>query len=33
MRDIFSLTRNALITAFVAGDLFIVLPVLIEAGE
>jgi len=33
MRDIFSLTRNALITAFVAGDLFIVLPVLIEASR
>jgi Na+/H+-dicarboxylate symporter/ABC-type amino acid transport substrate-binding protein len=33
MRDIFSLTRNALITAFVAGDLFIVLPVLIEASK
>ena len=32
-RDIFSLTRNALITAFVAGDLFIVLPVLIEASR
>jgi ABC-type amino acid transport substrate-binding protein len=33
MRDIFSLTRNALITAFVAGDLFIILPVLIEASR
>ncbi len=33
MRDIFSLTRNALITAFVAGDLFIVLPVLIESSR
>jgi Na+/H+-dicarboxylate symporter/ABC-type amino acid transport substrate-binding protein len=32
-RDIFSLTRDALITAFVAGDLFIVLPVLIEASR
>jgi ABC-type amino acid transport substrate-binding protein/Na+/H+-dicarboxylate symporter len=32
-RDIFSLTRNGLITAFVAGDLFIVLPVLIEASR
>jgi Na+/H+-dicarboxylate symporter/ABC-type amino acid transport substrate-binding protein len=32
-RDIFALTRNALITAFVAGDLFIVLPVLIEASR
>jgi Na+/H+-dicarboxylate symporter/ABC-type amino acid transport substrate-binding protein len=29
---LFSLTRNALITAFVAGDLFIVLPVLIGAS-
>ena len=33
MRDIFSLTRDALITAFVAGDLFIVLPVLIESSR
>jgi Na+/H+-dicarboxylate symporter/ABC-type amino acid transport substrate-binding protein len=33
MRDIFSLNRNALITAFVAGDLFIVLPVLIESSR
>ena len=33
MRDIYSLTRNALITAFVAGDLFIVLPVLIESSR
>lgn len=33
MRDLFSLTRNALITAFVAGDLFIVLPVLIAASR
>jgi Na+/H+-dicarboxylate symporter/ABC-type amino acid transport substrate-binding protein len=33
MRDIFSLTRNALITAFVAGDFFIVLPVLIESSR
>jgi Na+/H+-dicarboxylate symporter/ABC-type amino acid transport substrate-binding protein len=33
MRDIFALTRNALLTAFVAGDLFIVLPVLIEASR
>lgn len=33
MRDIFSLTRNAIITAFVAGDLFIVLPALIEASR
>lgn len=32
MRALFSLTRNALITAFVAGDLFIVLPVLIGAS-
>jgi Na+/H+-dicarboxylate symporter/ABC-type amino acid transport substrate-binding protein len=31
--EIFSLTRNALITAFVAGDLFIVLPGLIEASR
>ena len=33
MRDMFALTRNALITAFVAGDLFIVLPVIIEASR
>ncbi len=31
--DIFRLTKEALITAFVAGDLFIVLPVLIEASK
>ena len=30
VREIFSLTRDALITAFVAGDLFIVLPTLVE---
>ena len=33
VREIFALTRNALLTAFVAGDLFIVLPVLIEASK
>src|SRR5262245_36737883 len=33
VRDIFARTRNALLTAFVAGDLFIVLPVLIEASK
>jgi Na+/H+-dicarboxylate symporter len=33
VRDIMRLTRDALITAFVAGDLFIVLPVLIEASK
>jgi Na+/H+-dicarboxylate symporter len=33
VRDIMLLTRDALITAFVAGDLFIVLPVLIEASK
>ena len=33
MREIFSLTGDALITATVAGDLFIVLPVLIEASK
>ena len=33
MGQIFRLTRDALITAFVAGDLFIVLPVLIEASK
>jgi Na+/H+-dicarboxylate symporter/ABC-type amino acid transport substrate-binding protein len=32
-RDMFRLTKDALITAFVAGDLFIVLPVLIEASK
>ena len=32
-RDMFSLTRDALITAFVVGDLFIVLPVLIAASR
>jgi ABC-type amino acid transport substrate-binding protein len=32
-RDMFSLTRDALITAFVVGDLFIVLPVLITASR
>ena len=32
-RDIFALTGNGLITAFVAGDLFIVLPVLIESSR
>jgi Na+/H+-dicarboxylate symporter/ABC-type amino acid transport substrate-binding protein len=32
IRALFSLTRNALITAFVAGDLFIVLPILIGAS-
>jgi Na+/H+-dicarboxylate symporter len=31
--QIFTLTRDALLTAFVAGDLFIVLPVLIEASK
>ena len=31
--DIFRLTKEALITAFVAGDLFIVLPVLIDASK
>ena len=31
--QIFTVTRNALITAFVAGDLFIVLPVLISASR
>ena len=31
--EIFSLTRDALVTAFVAGDLFIVLPALIEASR
>ena len=33
MRDLFSLNRNALITAFVAGDLFIVLPVLVGSSR
>ena len=33
VREMFSLTRDALITAFVAGDLFIVLPALIEASR
>lgn len=33
LRDLFSLTRDALITAFVAGDLFIVLPVLIGSSR
>jgi Na+/H+-dicarboxylate symporter len=33
MRDMFSQTHNALITAFVAGDLFIVLPAIIEASR
>ena len=33
MRDFFSLTHSALITAFVAGDLFIVLPALIGASQ
>ena len=33
VREMFSLTRDALITAFVAGDLFIVLPTLIEASR
>ncbi len=32
-REMFSLTRNALITACVAGDLFIVLPALVEASR
>jgi len=31
--DMFRLTKEALITAFVAGDLFIVLPVLIDASK
>jgi len=30
-REVLSPTRNALITAFIAGDLFIVLPILIES--
>jgi Na+/H+-dicarboxylate symporter len=33
VRDMMRLTRDALITAFVAGDLFIVLPVLIDASK
>ncbi len=33
MGEIFDLTRNALLTAFVAGDLFIVLPSLTEASK
>ena len=33
MREMFSLTRDALITATVAGDQFIVLPVLIDASK
>jgi Na+/H+-dicarboxylate symporter/ABC-type amino acid transport substrate-binding protein len=33
VREIFALNRNALITAFVAGDLFIVLPVLIGSSR
>jgi Na+/H+-dicarboxylate symporter/ABC-type amino acid transport substrate-binding protein len=33
VREIFSLTRDALIVGFVAGDLFIILPVLIEASK
>ena len=33
VRDILAHTRNALITAFVAGDLFIVLPVLIASSR
>ena len=33
VREMFSLTRDALITAFVAGDLFIVLPTLVEASR
>jgi Na+/H+-dicarboxylate symporter/ABC-type amino acid transport substrate-binding protein len=33
MGEIFDLTRNALLTAFVAGDLFIVLPILTEASK
>jgi Na+/H+-dicarboxylate symporter len=33
VRDIFASTHEALITAFVAGDLFIVLPQLIEASK
>ncbi len=33
VREMFSLTRDALITAFVAGDLFIVLPALVDASR
>jgi Na+/H+-dicarboxylate symporter/ABC-type amino acid transport substrate-binding protein len=33
VRDIFRHTQDALLTAFVAGDLFIVLPALIEASK
>jgi Na+/H+-dicarboxylate symporter/ABC-type amino acid transport substrate-binding protein len=33
LRDIFSSNRDALLTAFIAGDLFIVLPALTEACE
>ena len=33
IREMFGLTRDALVTAFVAGDLFIVLPALIEASR
>lgn len=33
MGEMFGLTRDALITAFVAGDLFIVLPTLIQASR
>jgi Na+/H+-dicarboxylate symporter/ABC-type amino acid transport substrate-binding protein len=33
VREMFSLTRDALIVAVVAGDLFIILPVLIEASK
>jgi Na+/H+-dicarboxylate symporter/ABC-type amino acid transport substrate-binding protein len=33
IREMFGLTRDALVTAFVAGDLFIVLPGLIEASR
>jgi Na+/H+-dicarboxylate symporter/ABC-type amino acid transport substrate-binding protein len=33
VRELFQLTRDGLITAFVAGDLFIVLPTLIQASQ
>jgi Na+/H+-dicarboxylate symporter/ABC-type amino acid transport substrate-binding protein len=33
VREIFSLTRDSLLTAVVAGDLFIVLPILTEASR
>lgn len=33
VREIFGLTRDALLTAFIAGDLFIVLPALTEASR